>query len=122
MSTPLLLLAIDVAAIVCAVLLCARLLASQPRSRNTLLTALIAFAMACGVLLGRQEYGYWIPAAFRVDVGGWAWLLDLARNLTPGLFMLLCFNLFIEQRRFPRWLLLVVAVQLCLDEPGRAII
>ena len=122
MSTPLFLLAIDVATIVCAVLLGARVLASQPRSRNALLIALIAFAMACGVLLGRQEYGYWIPPAFRVDVGGWAWVLDIARNLTPGLFMLLCFNLFVEQRRFPRWLLILVAVQLCLDEPGRAII
>ncbi len=122
MSMPLFLLAIDVATIVCAVLLGARVLASQPRSRNARLIALIAFAMACGVLLGRQEYGYWIPPAFRVDVGGWAWVLDIARNLTPGLFMLLCFNLFVEQRRFPRWLLILVAVQLCLDEPGRAIV
>ena len=122
MSMPLFLLAIDVATIVCAMLLGARVLASQPRSRNALLIAMIAFAMACGVLLGRQEYGYWIQPAFRVDVGGWAWVLDIARNLTPGLFMLLCFNLFVEQRRFPRWLLILVAVQLCLDEPGRAIV
>ena len=122
MSTPLLLLAIDVATIVCAVLLGARVLASRPRSRSAQLIALIAFDMACGVLLGRQDFGYWIPPAFRVDLGGWAWVLDIARNLTPGLFMLLCFNLFVEQRRFPRWLLILVAVQLCLDEPGRAII
>jgi AraC-like DNA-binding protein len=122
MSTPLLLLAIDVAAIVCAVLICARILISQPRSRSALLTAMIAFAMACGVLLGRQEFGYWIPPAFRVDLGGWAWLFDLARNLTPGLFMLLCFSVFVEERRFPRWLLILAAIQLCLDEPGRAFI
>lgn len=121
MSTPLFLLTIDVATIVCAVLLGARILVSQPRSRSALLIALIALGMVCGVLLGRQEYGYWIPPAFRVDVGWWARVFDLARNLTPGLFMLLCFNLFIEQRRFPRWLLILVALQLCLDEPGRAI-
>src|SRR4051812_46211889 len=78
--------------------------------------------MACGVLLGHQEYGYWTPPAFRIDVGGWAPFLDLARNLTPGLFMLLCFTLFTERRRFPRWLLVLVALQLCLDEPGRALI
>lgn len=71
MSTPLFLLAIDVATIVCAMLLGARVLASQLRSRNALLIALIAFDMSCGVLLGRQEYGYWIPPEFRVDVGGW---------------------------------------------------
>ena len=122
MSAPLFLLAIDVATIVCAVLLGARVLANQPRSRSAQLSALIAFAVACGVLLGRQDFGYWITPAFRVDLGGWAWVFDLARNLTPGLLMLLCFDLFIEQRRFPRWLLILVAVQLCLDEPGRVII
>src|ERR1700759_270285 len=104
MSTPLFLLAIDVATIVCALLLCARLLSNKPRSRSAILIALIAFAMACGVVLGRQEYSYWIPSAFRVDVGALSRVFDLARNLTPGLFMLLCFNLFIEQRRFPKWL------------------
>ena len=122
LSAPLIFLAIDVATIVCAVLLAARVLISQPQLRSARLIALIAFAMACGVLLGRQEYGYWAPPAFRIDVGGWAWLLDLARNLTPGLVMLLCFTLFTERRRFPRWLLVLLVVQLGLDEPGRAII
>jgi AraC-like DNA-binding protein len=122
MSGPLFLLAIDVATIVCGLLLGARVLASQPHSRSAMLIAVIAFCIACGVLLGRQEYGYWIAPAFRVDLGGWAWLLDLARNLTSALFMLLCFNLFIEQRRFPKWLFVLIAVQVCLDEPGRAIV
>jgi AraC-like DNA-binding protein len=122
LSAPFILLAIDVATIICAVLLGVRLLASQPRSRAARLIALIAFAMACGVVLAHQEYGYWMPPAFRIDIGGWVWFLDLARNLTPGAFMLLCFDLFTEQRRFPRWLLVVLAVQLGLDEPGRALI
>ena len=122
LSVPLILLTIDVATIVCAVLLGVRLLASQPQSKTAWLIALIAFAMACGVLLGRQEYGYWMPTALRIDLGGLAWSLDLARNLTPGLFMLLCFDLFTEQERFPRWLLVAWAVQLALDEPGRALI
>ena len=78
--------------------------------------------MACGVVLGHQEYGYWMPPAFRIDVGGWAGFLNLARNLTPGLFMLLCFTLFTDRRRFPRWLLLLLVVQLGLEEPGRALI
>jgi AraC-like DNA-binding protein len=121
-SAPLILLAIDVAAIVCASLLAARVLISKPRLASAWLIALIALAMACSVLLGRQDYGYWIQPAFRIDVGGWAWFLDLARNLTPGLFMLLCFNLFTEGRRFPRWLLVLLVVQLALDEPGRAMI
>jgi AraC-like DNA-binding protein len=122
LSAPLILLAIDVAAIVCAVLLAARVLVSQPRLASARLIALIALSMACGVLLGRQDYGYWTPPAFRIEVGGWAPLLDLGRNLAPGLVMLLCFTLFTEGKRFPRWLLVLLALQLALDEPGRALI
>ncbi len=122
LSLPFILLAIDVATIVCAMLLCVRLLASQPNSKAARLIALIAFSMACGVVLAHQEYGYWMPGAFRIDTGGWAAFLDFARNLAPGAFMLLCFDLFTERGRFPRWLLVVLAVQLALDEPGRALI
>jgi AraC-like DNA-binding protein len=122
LSAPLILLAIDVASIVCALLLAARVLVSRPKLRSARLIAAIALAMACGVVLGRQDYGYWIPPAFRIEVGGWARVLDLARNLTPGLVMLLCFTLFTERRRFPWWLLALMAVQLALDEPGRAVI
>ncbi len=122
MSASLILLAIDVATIVCAALLAARVLISQPRLASARLMALIAFAMACGVLLGRQEFGDWAPPAFRIDLDGWAWFLDLARNLTPGLVMLLCFTLFTERRRLPRWLLVLLVIQLGLDEPGRALI
>jgi AraC-like DNA-binding protein len=122
LSSPLILLAIDVATVVCAVLLAARVLVSRPKLKSAWLVALMALAMACGALLGRQDYSYWIPSPFRVETGGWAGLLDFARNLTPGLFMLLCFTLFTDRRRFPRWLLALMAVQLILDEPGRALI
>ena len=122
MGTPLIFLSIDVATIVCAVLLGARVLASRPRLPSAQLIALIAFCMVCGVVLGHQEYGYWMPPAFRIDVGGWAGALNLARNLTPGLFMLLCFVLFTDRRRFPRSLLVLLALQLGLEEPGRSMI
>lgn len=122
MSSPLILLAIDVATVVCAVLLAARVLISRPKLRSAWLVALIALAMACGAVLGRQDYSYWIPPPFRIDTRGWAPLLDFARNLAPGLFMLLCFTLFTDRRRFPKWLLALMAAQLVLDEPGRALI
>lgn len=122
MSAPLILLALDVATVVCAVLLGGRVLASRPRAPSAQLIALIAFATACAVLLGHQDYGPWMPPAFRIDVGAWAGALNFARNLTPGLFMLLCFTLFTDRRRFPRWLLALFAVQLALEEPGRAMI
>lgn len=122
MNGSLIYLSIDVAAMVCAALLCARVLISRPRLRSAQLIGLIAFCTGCGVLLGHQEYGYWMPQAFRIDLGGWAIALNLARNLTPGLFMLLCFTLFTDGARFPRWLLVVFALQLLLEEPGRAIV
>jgi AraC-like DNA-binding protein len=118
LSAPLIFLTIEVATIVCAVLLGGRVLASRPRQRSAQLIALIAFDTACNVVLAHQEYGYWVPPAFRIDVDGWAGFLNLARNLTPGLFMLLCFTLFTDRRRFPRWLLVLLAVQLCLEEPA----
>ena len=110
MNASLIYLSIDVATIVCALLLALRVLTSQPRLRSAQLIGLMALSLACGVVLGHQEYGYWMPRAFRIDVGGWAVVLNLARNLTPGLFMLLCFALFTDRRRFPRWLLVLLVV------------
>ena len=122
MNAPLIFYSLDVATIVCATLLGARVLASRPRLRSAQLIALIAFSLGCGVVLGHQEYGYWMPPQFRIDVGGWAGFLNLARNLAPGLFMLLCFTLFTDRRRFPIGLLALLAVQLGLEEPGRSMI
>jgi AraC-like DNA-binding protein len=121
-SAALLFLAIDVATIVCAALLALRVLADRPRRRSAQLLALIAVNTICAVVLGHQEYGYWMPAAFRIDVGGWAGVLNLARNLTPGLFMLLGFTLFTDGRRFPPWLLVLLVIQLSLEEPARQLI
>ncbi len=119
---PLLILTLEVATLVCATLLAIRVIASRPRLPTAQLMALIAIGVACGVILGHQEYGAWVPPAFRIDVGGWAPFLNLARNLTPGLFMMLSFTLFTDGRRYPRALLVLLAVQMLLEEPGRAVI
>lgn len=115
MNAPLIFLAVEVATIVCALMLAVRVLASRPRLRSAQLMALIAVNTACAVVLAHQEYGSWIPAAFQIEVGGWAWVLNLARNLTAGLIMLLCFSLFTDRRRFPRWLLMLFALQVGLE-------
>jgi AraC-like DNA-binding protein len=122
LSAPLIFLAIDVAAVVCAALLAARVLISSPRLRSARLLALAAFGVLCGVILGHQEYGPWMPPTFRIDVSGWAGFLNLARNVTPGAIMLLCFTLFTDRRRFPRWLLVLFAIQLALEEPARWVV
>jgi AraC-like DNA-binding protein len=122
MTVSLLILTLEIATLVCATLLAARVIASRPRLPATQLIALIAIGVACSVMLGHQEYGAWAPPAFRIDVGGLAPFLNLARNATPGLFMMLSFTLFTDGRRFPRALLGLLAVQLLLEEPGRTLI
>lgn len=117
MSLPLLFLAIDIATIVCNALLGARVLASNPRLRSAQLIAVIAFNSICYIVLGRYDYRYWIPAPYHFEVGGWEVFLNFARNLTPGLFMVLCFTMFAEQPRFPRWLLALFAAQMFLEVP-----
>lgn len=119
MNAPLMFLAVEVATIVCALLLAVRVMASRPRLRSAQLMALVGVNTACAVVLAHQEYGFWEPAAFRIDVGGWALPMHVARNLTPGLIMLLCFSLFTDRRRFPPALLGLFAVQVGLEVAAR---
>lgn len=118
MSSPLFFLALDIATIVCNAIFGARVLASRPRLLSAQLVALIAFNSICHFVLSRYEYRYWIPAPYRFDVGDWAAVLNFARNLTPGLFMVLCFALFSDKQRFPRWLLGLFAVEMALEVPA----
>jgi AraC-like DNA-binding protein len=110
-------LALDIATIVCGAIFGARALLSGPHLRSVQLLALIAFNSICHIVLSRYEYRYWIPAPFQFDVGNWATALNFARNLTPGLFMLLCFTLFADRSRFPRWLLGLFFLQMFLEVP-----
>jgi AraC-like DNA-binding protein len=122
LSAPLTALALDIVTMMCAALLGARLLASFPRRRSAQLIALIAASDVCYIALGRFDYRYWIPAPFHFEVGAWYGALNFARNLTPGLFMLLCFTLFAVQRRLPLWLLALFVVQMFLEEPARILV
>ena len=119
MSAPILFLALDIATIVCAALVGARVLMSWPRLRTAQLVALLAFDGVCDAILGRYDYRYWIPPPYHFDVGAFEPLLNLARNLTPGAFMILTFLLFTDRKRFPPVLLALFAVQIFLDEPIR---
>jgi AraC-like DNA-binding protein len=119
MTLPLLLFALDVAASVSLSLLAARLLLARPRLPVAQLMALIAVASICHIALARQDYRFWIPAPFSFEFGAAASIaLNFARNLTPGLFMVLCHTLFADRRRFPRWLLGAFAAQMLLEVPA----
>jgi len=119
MNAPLLFLCVDIANIVACVLLGARMLVSRPRLLSARLIALIAFDTICYIVLSRYDYRAWIPQPYRFDVGGFGPWLNFAQNLTPGLFMILCFTMFADKPRFPRWLLALFFVQMFLEVPMR---
>jgi AraC-like DNA-binding protein len=118
LTSSLFFLAIDIATIVCSAIFGARVLTRRPRLLSAQLIALITFNSICHVVLSRYEYRYWISPPFRFDVAGWTTELNFARNLTPGLFMVLCFTLFADSRRFPRWLLGLFFAEMFLEVPA----
>jgi AraC-like DNA-binding protein len=116
-TNPLLFFAIDVANIVCCALFGARVFAKQPRLATARLLAFITMGSVCHFVLSRYEYRYWIPSPYQIDLGSIALLLNFARNLTPGLFMILCFQMFADARRFPRWLAVLFVIEMFLEVP-----
>ena len=110
---------IDIAAVVCTVLFAARVLVRGPRRLVGQLIALISFNSICHVILSRHEYRYWIPEPYQWDLGRVAAVFNVARNLTPGLFMILCFKMFADRPRFPRWLFGLFLLEMFLEVPMR---
>jgi AraC-like DNA-binding protein len=117
MSGHLLFFAVETVGLFTVVLLGSRLILSAPARRTVQLAAFICINSACARLLARQDYAFWIPAPYEVDVGAFASPLNFLRNMTPGLFMVLCHWLFREDRPVPRWLLAAFALQCLLEEP-----
>jgi AraC-like DNA-binding protein len=120
MSAQALFFAIDVIGIFSILLLGTRVLISSPKQLNARLLALICFNSACAVVLARQDYACWIPQAYQLHVGLLRFPLHIARNLTSGILMLLCFSLFQDETKFPRWLIGAFALQI-LMEAGNAL-
>jgi AraC-like DNA-binding protein len=125
MSTQLLFFAIDVIGFFSVLLFGLRVLVTSPKQRNARLIALICFNSACAIVLARQEYAFWIPEAYQLHVGILRLPLHLARNLTPGLLMILCHSLFQDESRFPRWLIGAFALQVLMESiaslPGESV-
>jgi AraC-like DNA-binding protein len=112
----LLIFAVDVVGMFAALLIGLRLLGANPRHPTSQLLALLCLNSICARLLARHEYAFWIPDVLQFDVGSIETALNLARNLTPGFFMIVCHRLFQETRTFPRWLAAAFLLQaLCED-------
>lgn len=114
---PLLFFAIDVIAMFSIALVGLRALLARPRDFNVRIFALICLDNLCYVILARQDYAYWIPEPFQIHLGALAVVLDIGRNLTPGLFMVLCHSLFQDDEKLPRALLAAFVAQIMLEQP-----
>ena len=117
MNLHLLYAAIDGAHIAFLSVIAIRLLALAPRNRNVQLIALLAFGTVCAVVSARHSYMAVLPAEFAVDLGPLIIPMNLARNLTSGLVMVLCHSIFRDRKRLPPLLLSLWAVQMLLEEP-----
>lgn len=117
MAPHLLLFSIEAIGLFSIVLLGLRVFLAAPAARSAQILALICFNCACARLLAWHEYGFWIPDAYDIDVGLLAAPMNIARNLTPGLFMVLCHSLFRERSPFPRWLAAAFIVQILMESP-----
>lgn len=115
MSVHLLLFALDAIGLFVAATIGLRVLSVRMTNLNAQLIAGMCVASFCARLLARQEYGYFIPDAYDVDVEPLSSVLHIVRNVAPGLFMVLCWRVFSDGARVSRGLLALWALQTVLE-------
>lgn len=104
---------ISIAGIMSMLLMGIGLLISQPKSQVAQLFFLISL---CSIAYIISVMGFHsIDPAYRVDYSDFDYLVRIAPNAVPGLFMILCHRVFRENSKFPKWLLVVFAIQLALS-------
>ncbi|HTB89821.1 MAG TPA: AraC family transcriptional regulator [Steroidobacteraceae bacterium] len=118
MSTQLFFFAVDVIGFFSILLFGLRVLVTSPKQLNARLVALICFNSACATVLARQDYAFWIPEAYQLHVGLLRVALHIARNLTSGVFMILCHSLFQDESKMPRLLVAAFALQILMEFAG----
>ena len=117
MNLHLLYAAIDGAHIAFLLVLAIRFLVSAPRNRNAQLIVLLALSTVCAVVSARHSYMAVLPAGFAVDLGPLIMPMNLARNLSSGVVMVLCHSIFRDRIRLSPLLPALWAVQMLLEEP-----
>jgi AraC-like DNA-binding protein len=86
-------------------------LISNPRSFNARIFACVTLSLAC-YLVGRISYA--VPADVQVSFWIWPYLLAIM-NTGAGLWMILAYSLFQDDKRIPRWMIVACAVQFVLS-------
>ena len=90
MNIHLLYVGIDAIAIALMLIVAGRFLQLAPKNKNVWLIALIVLGAISYILSARQDYGVLIPDPYDIDFGGFFPVLNLLRNATTAIFMLLC--------------------------------
>ena len=107
----------DISAMLFMALMGVHFLISYSHHRVARLWAWICFNTVCYLLFSRYIHADGIPPAYQIDLGWMLVPVRWAMNFTPGLFMMLSFFLFQDERKFPRWLLGLFVAQVLLEEP-----
>ncbi|MEO8315486.1 MAG: helix-turn-helix domain-containing protein [Pseudomonadota bacterium] len=101
----------DIAALTAVALTGAGCLISNPRSFNARIFACVTVSLAC-YLVGRLSYA----VAAEVQVSFWIWpILLTLMNMGAGLWMILAYSLFQDDKRVPRWMIIAFAGQFLLS-------
>jgi AraC-like DNA-binding protein len=111
MATALFYFGANIVALTAVMLTGAGCLISNPRSFNARVFACVTVSLAC-YLVGRISYA--VPADVQVSFWIWPYLLTFM-NTGVGLWMILAYSLFQDDKRVPRWMIVACAVQFLLS-------
>lgn len=111
MATGLFYFGANIVALTASLLIGAGVLISNPRSFDARIFAGVTLGTAC-YLVGRISYA--VPADVQVEFWFWPYLL-VFMNMGMGLWMILAYSLFQDERHLPRWMLAAFAVQFLLS-------
>lgn len=100
----------QIIAIVSVLLLAVGYLKSDPKALSARLFGLIAAFVALYLVNGMS--GMHIAAEYRLDLSRWQGIITVTNSSISGLFMLYCFSIFQETRKFPRVLAVAFGVQI----------
>ena len=118
MSVDSVFLVMDAFAVFAMALIAAQYLRLLPGNANAQLLGVLCLAGVCHVVLGRYQYGYWISEPFRIALSpATETILNLGRNVAPGVFLFLSHSMLRDGKRLPKALLVLFVVQLLLEEP-----
>ena len=118
MSADFVFLVLDAFAVLAMAVIGIQYLCLLPKSTNAQLLALLCLAGVCHVVLGRYQYGYWIAEPFQIALPPTSEsILNLLRNVAPGVFLFLSHLMLRDGKRLPKTLLVLFFVQLLLEEP-----